>query len=150
MPELVESLTGKPVILLIEPDEGEVSLVQRAFEHAGLEVELRVAGVPEDVPGLLSRPPDETDGRRPQLILLSVDGPEGRSASLLRALKSEPDLRRIPVVALTRLENEGIVRAMYDLRINAYVVKASEFEAFVAQLREMLRYWFQTISLPPR
>lgn len=154
MPELIESPLTRPVILLIEPDGEEESLVRKAFTQARIDVELLVESNPQVALSRLRRLEDagvEPAGAEPspQLILLAIDSPSTDGAELVHALKSHPRLRRIPVVAFTRQESETAVRELYDLRINAYVVKAPDFNEFVAQVTALHRYWFTTVSLPP-
>ena len=150
MPELIDSLQGQAVILLVEPDAGEQALVRQALKQAGAEVELRVEAQPQAALDSLRRMEGLTGESLPDLILCTVEAPGADSSELVHALKSHPRLRRIPVVALTRLESESAVREFYDLRANAYVVKAPDFTEFVEQMRALHRYWFRTVSRPPR
>lgn len=149
MPELIESPLSRPVILLIEPDAEEESLVRKAFIQGRIDVELLVESSPQAALARLRRLEDAGSEPAPQLILLAIDNPSTDGAEFVHALKSHPRLRRIPVVAFTRQESEAAVRELYDLRINAYVVKAPDFNEFVAQVTALHRYWFNTVSLYP-
>lgn len=150
MPELIDTHTGQAIVLLVEPDAGELALVRQALKQAGVEVELQVVEDAAAALEQLRRSEGPAGGALPDLILCSVETQGTGSSELLRVLKSHPRLRRIPVVALTRLESESAVREFYDLRVNAYVVKAPDFAEFVEQMRALHRYWFRTVSLPPR
>ncbi len=146
MPELIESPLSRPVILLVEPDGEEESLVRKALAQARLEVELLVEPNPQAALARLRRSDESTAELIPQLVLLAIDGSAAESSELVHTLKSHARLRRTPVVAFTRLESEAAVRELYDLRINAYVVKAPDFAEFVEQIKALHRYWFTTVS----
>ena len=68
---------------------------------------------------------------------------------MLREIKEDPDLRRIPVVVLTTSDAEEDVLAAYDLHANAYVRKPVDFEQFVAAVRAIDDFFITVVRLPP-
>jgi CheY-like chemotaxis protein len=85
---------------------------------------------------------------RPAIILLDLNMPlkDGREA--LREIKSDPDLRRIPVVVLTTSKADTDVGAIYELGANSFITKPFQFDAFVNVMKAIGHYWFQTVELP--
>jgi CheY-like chemotaxis protein len=79
------------------------------------------------------------------LRLPKVDGLE-----VLRRVKSDPALRRMPVVALTTSSSESDVSKAYDLCVNGYVVKPVSFGQFAQVLRGVSEFWVATNRYPPR
>jgi CheY-like chemotaxis protein len=73
-----------------------------------------------------------------------VDGLE-----VLRAVKSDPRLRTIPVVILTSSREEQDVVRSYEMGVNAYVVKPVEFEEFVRAVHDLGLFWVLTNEPPP-
>jgi CheY-like chemotaxis protein len=71
---------------------------------------------------------------------------DGRAA--LKEIKNDPDLRQIPVVALTTSKADEDVHRAYDLGVNSYIVKPVTFEALVDILQTLGKYWFEIVELP--
>jgi CheY-like chemotaxis protein len=72
----------------------------------------------------------------------------GREA--LERIKSDETLRQIPIVVLTTSQAEQDIVRSYDLGANSYITKPVTFEGLVEVLRDVGRYWFQIVDLPPR
>jgi two-component system, response regulator len=85
---------------------------------------------------------------RPGLILLDLNMPlmDGREA--LRHIKSDPGLRRIPVVILTTSKAEEDIVRSYDLGVNSFITKPVTFDELVKVTREISSYWFGIVELP--
>ncbi len=85
---------------------------------------------------------------RPALILLDLNMPRMDGREALREIKSDPDLRQIPVIVLTTSSSEGDVFRSYDLGANSYIVKPVTFESLVRVMRELSSYWTEMAALP--
>jgi two-component system response regulator len=73
---------------------------------------------------------------------------DGREA--LRQIKLDPKLRRTPVVILTTSRTEEDVWRAYDAGANSYVTKPVSFEGLVDVMKNLRRYWAETVQLPPQ
>jgi CheY-like chemotaxis protein len=67
---------------------------------------------------------------------------------VLRALKTSPLTRAIPVVVMTSSNEEKDVVASYDLGVNSYIVKPVQFEAFLETVAKIGLYWVITNRVP--
>jgi CheY-like chemotaxis protein len=85
----------------------------------------------------------------PVLLLLDVKMPRVDGLEVLRAVKSDPRLRTIPVVILTSSREEQDVVRSYELGVNAYVVKPVEFDKFVHAVRDLGLFWVLINEPPP-
>lgn len=85
---------------------------------------------------------------KPNLILLDLNMPKINGHEALRLIKSDPVLRRIPVIVLTTSKAEGDVIKTYDLGVNSYISKPADFDELVKVAREIERYWFGIVELP--
>jgi len=85
---------------------------------------------------------------RPGLILLDLNMPKMDGREALRLLKSDPELRRIPVVVLTTSKAEEDVFQTYDLGVNSFICKPVRFQELVEVAREIGNYWFGIVALP--
>jgi len=90
------------------------------------------------------------DVTTPDLVLLDLNLPRRDGREVLRDIKGDPDLRRVPVVVLTTSEAEEDVLASYNLHANAYVRKPVDFEQFVAAVRAIDDFFITVVRLPSR
>lgn len=85
---------------------------------------------------------------RPGLILLDLNlaGSDGRD--VLKEIKSDPNLKRIPVVVLSTSYNPKDVQACYEYGANSYAVKPVDIERFERMVDLLNEYWFENMILP--
>lgn len=76
--------------------------------------------------------------------------PKMDGKQLLEQMRADPNLRRIPVVALTTSKQENDIIRTYDLGANSYIVKPVDMDQFVNAIKVLKDYWFQIVVLPPR
>ncbi|MEW6742318.1 MAG: response regulator [Planctomycetota bacterium] len=140
------------VILLAEDDAGDQELIRRALEEGGVPVELHVVQDGEQALDYLLRRGRYSDPRlspRPHLMLLDLNMPKLDGKQVLREMLEQPELRRLPVVALTTSRDEKDVRETYELGANSYVRKPERAEQYVSLVRSLEAYWFDLVVLPP-
>jgi CheY-like chemotaxis protein len=89
------------------------------------------------------------DAPRPGLILLDLNMPRKDGRTVLKEIKSDPELRQIPVVVLTTSQADEDIFKSYDLGVNSYIVKPVTFDALVDILQTLEKYWFEIVELPP-
>jgi CheY-like chemotaxis protein len=136
-------------ILLAEDDPDDQLLTRRALHQGPASVAMTVV---EDGAELLQflRREDEYEGaRRPDLILLDLNMPRMDGREALREIKTDPELRRIPVVVLTTSEAERDILESYNLGVNAFVTKPVSFDALADAMEALGEFWFDFVRLPP-
>jgi chemotaxis family two-component system response regulator Rcp1 len=135
-------------ILLVEDNYGDVLLTREACEHPAVNIQLTVASDGEDALTLLrgERPGLET--YRPDFILLDLNLPRMDGRELLSIIKTDPALRRIPVIVLTSSRAEIDILRSYDLKANSYVVKPVEFDRLQEVIASLEGFWRRHASLP--
>jgi CheY-like chemotaxis protein len=150
----MEQLNGKPaVILLAEDDPGDQELTRRALEQSLIRNELHIVEDGEEALNYLLRRgkyEDPASSPKPDLMLLDLNMPKMDGKQLLEQMKADPNLRRIPVVALTTSKQENDIIRTYDLGANSYIVKPVDMDQFVSAIKVLKDYWFQIVVLPPR
>jgi len=85
---------------------------------------------------------------RPGLILLDLNMPKKDGREALKDIKSDPDLRGIPVVVLTTSKAEEDIYRTYNLGVNSFITKPVTFDSLVTITKELGRYWFEIVELP--
>ena len=84
----------------------------------------------------------------PKLILLDLKMPKVSGIQVLEKVKSDPNLRSIPVVILTSSKEDPDVSKCYDLGANSYIVKPVDSDGFFRAIKEIGLYWM-ILSQPP-
>ena len=85
----------------------------------------------------------------PAVILLDLKLPKMDGLEVLRQVKSDDNLKMIPVVALTSSHEEKDLVSRYKLGVNAHVVKPVDFHEFVNAIKELGVFWAVINAAPP-
>jgi len=143
---------GKPItILMADDDDDDRRLTREALLEGRLANDLRFVENGEELMDYLRRQGkfSGTEVPRPGLILLDLNMPRKDGRTVLKEIKSDPELRQIPVVVLTTSQADEDIYKSYDLGVNSYIVKPVTFEALVDILQTLEKYWFEIVELPP-
>lgn len=136
-------------ILLVEDNPGDVRLTREAFKEGAIDNDLHVVTDGADALDFLYRRGDYEEAPRPHLVLLDLNLPEVDGLEVLEEIKSDPDLKHLPVVILTSsAAEEDIVRG-YELQSNAYLTKPIDPDEFIELVRTFEEFWFKLVKLPP-
>ena len=137
-------------ILLVEDDPKDVELTMTALEDYNLSNEVVVASDGEEaLDYLFHRGKFQLrSGENPAVILLDLKLPKVDGLQVLRAIRTDENLKLIPVVVLTSSREERDMVASYKLGVNAYVVKPVDFHEFVNAIKELGAFW-AIINEPP-
>jgi CheY-like chemotaxis protein len=138
-------------ILLVEDDERDVELTMNALEEYNLANEVVVARDGEEALDYLycRGKHNSRSGDNPAVLLLDLKLPKVDGLEVLRQVKSDEDLKMIPVVVLTSSREEKDLVASYRLGVNAYVVKPVDFHEFVDAIKELGAFWGIVNVAPP-
>ncbi|MBN1845743.1 MAG: response regulator [Sedimentisphaerales bacterium] len=140
-----QPLGGEPIqILLIEDNPGHAELVIRTLEHH--RIANQIVTLPDGQAALdylFGRAPYDqpASATRPHVILLDLRLPKIDGLEVLREIKNDPVLRRIPVVILTTSKAEQDVARAYEYHANSYLVKPVDFTKFSQMMQDLGFYW---------
>ncbi|MCC6126111.1 MAG: response regulator [Pirellulales bacterium] len=137
---------------MADDDAEDCQLVRDALMESGSEHELRCVRDGVELFDYLRRAGEYANGRpapRPDIILLDFKMPRMDGREALAEIKSDPQFRQIPVVALTTSAAEDDIGFSYDLGVNSFVSKPTSFRQWVEILRILSDYWFRVVELPP-
>ena len=141
-----------PTILFADPDPAYRDMARDALLEGRTPSDLRFAEDGQDLLDYLLRRGSHLDpirSPRPALIVLDLQLPKLGGIEAVRTIKSNPELRRIPVVALTDDGEPESVAAAYDAGVNTYLSKPVTFLALVKLMKVFTAYWLDTALLPP-
>jgi CheY-like chemotaxis protein len=131
-------------ILLVEDNSAHARLVCRSM--ADNRVYNRISHVSDGAAALAylrREPPFENADEYPcpDLILLDLRLPKVDGLEVLRQVKDDPRLGRIPVVVLSTSGAERDIQRAYDMHANSYLIKPLDFSTFVQLMRDVGFYW---------
>lgn len=135
-------------ILLVEDNPGDARLLREALVECGMEHRLAVVGDGVEAIRYLRRDAAYQDESRPDLILLDLNLPKKDGREVLAEIKSDAELRRIPVVVLSTSDSEEDIVCAYDRHANCYISKPLELDAYFDVAEGIRRFWIDTVRLP--
>jgi CheY-like chemotaxis protein len=136
--------------LLVEDNPGDVRLTRDAFSAGAARPHFTVAKDGVEALAMLRHEGKYSECPRPDLILLDINLPLKDGREVLKEIKSDDDLRLIPVVMLTTSDSDSDVKASYRAGANCYVTKPVDLGAFNAVVRSVESFWLSIATLPPR
>ena len=143
---------GEPItILMADDDEEDCAMTRDAMSDARMTNEMRFVHDGQELMDYLQRRGEYADGAdapRPGIILLDLNMPKKDGREALAEIKSDDDLRTIPVCVLTTSAAEEDIYRSYDLGVNSFITKPVTFAGLVEALRAWTRYWFELVELP--
>ena len=137
-------------ILLVDDDPGDVRLTLEALKRSKLYSSIDNVENGEEALAYLRRQGKYANAPLPDLVLLDLNMPRKDGRETLAEIKSDPELRRIPVVILTTSSLEADVVKSYDLGANCYITKPVDLAQFMKVIYETESFWFAVVKLPPK
>ncbi len=148
--DLLDMEQANPIeILLVEDNEGDVDLTRDALCRSSIPSKLCVISDGEQVLPFLRREGRFEAAPVPDLILLDLNLPGKDGREVLVDIKTDPDLRRIPIVIMTSSEADEDVLNSYLSYANSYVPKPVDLNQFRRAVALIQEYWTMA-RLPPR
>ena len=143
------SIYGRPIeILLVEDNADEASLTIETLKEGRVRNNVTLVRDGVEAMTFLRREGRYASAARPDLILLDLKLPRKNGREVLAEIKSDADLKRIPVVILSKSSSERDVLATYTSHANCYVQKPLDLDEFVAAVRRIEDFWITFVRLP--
>jgi len=140
---------AKPIeILLVEDSPDDACLTIETLKDG--KVHNRVSHVEdgEEAIDFLRQRGGHATAPRPDLILLDLQLPKKSGREVLDEIKQDPDLRGIPVVIMTTIDDREEVRRAYNHHANCYVNKPVDLDQFIRVVRSIEDFWLTIVKLP--
>lgn len=143
---------GNPIVILMADDDADDRMLARdALEESRVLNDLRFVEDGEELMEYLTRKgkySNAEDSPRPGLILLDLNMPKKDGREALKEIKSDPNLRRIPVVIMTTSKAEEDIFRSYDFGASSFITKPVTFDRLVDLMRTLGEYWVEFVELP--
>jgi CheY-like chemotaxis protein len=139
------------IILLAEDNPKDVELTLEALAEHNLANNVTVVKDGVEAMEFLRYEGNYKLRRRenPAVVLLDIKMPRMDGIEVLRAIRSDPALKTLPVVMLTSSREEPDLKRSYEMGANAYVVKPVEFKDFIEAVKQLGVFWAVINELPP-
>lgn len=136
-------------ILLVEDDPGDACLARTAIRDAKVVCQVHHVSDGDDAMAFLTRrSPRHAEAPRPDLVLLDLNMPGRDGREVLTQIKSDAQLKDIPVVVLTTSDALADIQSCYHAGANSFVTKPVDLDGFLRAMRSIEDYWFAVVRLP--
>lgn len=135
-------------ILMVEDNRGDSNLFERVFEKRDLPGTVHVARTGDEALDWLHRRDEYVEAPRPDLVLLDLNLPATSGHDVLKEVKSDPELKRLPVVVLTGSRSDEDLARAYDEHANACLVKPVDPDEFAEIVEIVVTFWGSTVAYP--
>lgn len=130
-------------ILLVEDNEGDILLTLEAFEECNVKTEISVAKNGQEALDFLFKKGAFTHAKKPDLILLDINIPIYNGHEVLEKIKTDPVLKKIPVIMLTTSSTKQDLNRAYGNHCNSYVEKPLNISEFLTAILKIEQFWLQ-------
>lgn len=134
-------------ILLVEDNEGDIILTLDAFEESKIKTDISVVKNGQEAMDFLFRRGEYSSVEKPDLILLDINIPIFNGHEVLRQIKTNDSLKKIPVIMLTTSSSQKDINQAYENHSNSYVKKPLDMEEFLQAILKIEEFWLQLSKL---
>jgi CheY-like chemotaxis protein len=134
--------TREVVILIAEDDAGHARLIEKNLSRAGLHNRIQRFENGQTVLDFLFRrgPGAQRQAETPYLLLLDIRMPQVDGVEVLRQIKQDAELRKIPVIMLTTTDDPREVERCHAIGCASYIVKPVDYEKFAEAIKSLGLY----------
>ncbi len=139
----------KPIeILLVEDSPSDAALTIEALKAGKIANTLNHVEDGVDAMDYLKRRGRYTNAARPDLIMLDLNLPRKDGREVLAEIKSDKDLKIIPIIVLTTSSSDEDILKSYQLNANCYITKPVDFSHFIDVVKSIENFWLTVVTLP--
>ena len=135
-------------VLLVEDNPADVRLTREAMKGSKIWSRLHVVEDGAEALAFVQQQGRHANAPRPDLILLDLNLPKIDGREVLSRIKTDENLKRIPVVVLTTSQAEEDILRAYNLNANCYITKPVDFDQFLKVVRVIEEFWLTIVKLP--
>ncbi len=136
-------------ILLVEDNEADIQLMVEILKEGKIPNDFRVVTDGEAALAYVRAEPPYENASAPGIIFLDLNLPKKSGHEVLAEIKSDPALRRIPVVVMSSSEDSEDIAAAYDQHANCFITKPSDLDEYMKVVNTVRAFWLTIVSLPP-
>jgi chemotaxis family two-component system response regulator Rcp1 len=146
--ENIQNYSHQIEILLVEDNPGDARLAKEALKESKLLNNLSIAEDGVEAMNFLNKKGKYSNAPRPDLIILDLNLPKKDGREVLEEIKTNNDLKRIPVVILTISKAEEDILKTYNLHANCFISKPIDLDQFIKVVKSIEDFWLTIVKLP--
>lgn len=135
-------------MLIAEDDPDDRLLISEAFRDSGTPYDLKFVENGEEALRYLAGAGTSRGWHVPALILLDLNMPKIDGRAVLRHIKQDPRLKRIPIIVFTTSNSDEDIESTYELGVSSYIVKPSHYQGLLDVVQLLNQYWGNQVVLP--
>ena len=142
--------SGRYPILMAEDNPDDVLITRRAWKKGLIKNKLYIVKNGEEALKFLYKQGAHVNAPTPSLMLLDLKMPRVDGFEVLKVIKQDPWLKKMPVIVLTTSDREKDIQLAYDLGCNSYIVKPVNYDNFLKAVVDIQRYWIILNEIPSK
>jgi len=146
MGHVLERLASRKLVLVAEDNPNDVLLLKYSVARAGIESRITFVRDGEEVLSYLKGEGEFADRKAhpyPELLLLDLKMPRLDGFDVLAWIRQQPTFKRLLIIVLTSSTQEKDINRAYDLGVNSYLVKPSDFQMLSLMIEKLQKYWLE-------
>jgi chemotaxis family two-component system response regulator Rcp1 len=144
------SVSIHPELLIVDDNPADIVLTREALARSTHCTQISSVGDGEEAMAFLNRREKYQNTMRPGLVLLDLNLPKKDGKAVLAAMKTDPELRGIPVVIFSTSKLSQDIARSYELGANCYISKPGNLNDFFSAVQLIEKFWFGLVIPPPR
>ncbi len=137
-------------ILLVEDNEGDIILTREAFDDAKIHITLSVVRDGKEALDFVSKQGKHTEAAMSDMLLLDMNLPKKNGIEVLQFIKTNDELKHIPVIMLTTSSSQQDINASYSNYASCFITKPLEIKEFLTVVASIENFWVSIVKLPTK
>ncbi len=143
-----QDMSPQITILLVEDSQSDARLIKEFLEEININIDLNTVKDGIEALEYLHKHCKPVDNC-PNIVILDLNLPKMNGNEVLKEMKKDPDLKKIPVIILTTSTAQEDINECYEALASCYISKPVEFDEFAKVIKIINEFWFDTVLLPP-
>jgi two-component system, chemotaxis family, response regulator Rcp1 len=137
-------------ILIVEDNPGDARLIKEVLNSNKIYTSLHMVKDGVEAMEFLRNEGKYSSVPKPDLIILDLNLPRKDGREVLSEIKSDTELKHIPIVIMTISQAEEDILKSYNLHANCYITKPIDLNQFIKVVKSIEDFWFTIVKLPPK
>jgi two-component system, chemotaxis family, response regulator Rcp1 len=135
-------------VLLVDDNPADIDLTRDALSRSSCLSNIHAVNDGIEAIAFLRRKGKYLNAVRPDVVFLDLNLPGKDGRSVLAEAKSDPALRKIPIVMFSTSSAHKDIHSSYELGANCYVTKPGNLQDFISTVGTVANFWFSCAMLP--
>jgi CheY-like chemotaxis protein len=135
-------------ILLVEDNPDDILITKRAWSKGLIKNNLYIVNNGEEALEFLYKQGEYSNAPTPGLMLLDLKMPRVDGFEVLKTVKQDAKLKRLPIIVLTTSNRDKDIQRAFNLGCNSYILKPVDYEKFLEAIETIQKYWMTICEIP--